>query len=218
MQKIDLRSRAGRKGQTGYSFTGVNRNVQRLQTSRFIRNIPDFNTIYTIVRDLFQPFGQRKPIEVAIIKGGLKINGGSCWKIGTACLYRTSADTNESLDLCCGVISRIIEWKNDIDTYLLVEVLPHELKSFSRLRATATISKKPIQVRRVLGPRCPENLKDADPVWMSWKRLTHYCKILPCVGNGGDDSEATLVLVNATNPLNDAAHYGAVNSMASRPL
>lgn len=213
MRRFDSATRAGKKGDSKYSLSGVSRNVKRYTTARWIRQLPDIDALRMYIRNGFQPFGNREPVEVVEIKSGLCINGGSPWKIGSACLYRLSG-ANGPLEVGCGVVSRIVEWKNDLATYLLMSVVPHELRSFSRLRSIATISKKPLQVRRHVGPRCPANLKNADPIWMSWKQLTHYCKIVPYVANPADENNATMILVNATNPGNDTLHYSAVASVS----
>jgi hypothetical protein len=196
---------AGTKGAPGYSIKETKTYVKTYTSMRYIHDIDAYEDIRAFVRQQFPANGARDVQEITVIKKGLEINGGTPWKIDTACLFKTAEQGGEQgLQLGCGIVRSIIQWVNDVETYLLLCVQPYKLHSFAPLRSTAKISKTPAET---------------PPVWMDWTMLTHNCKIVPYTGSTRNSaSVATLILVHATSPANDAAHYAEVKSMTSRPL
>jgi hypothetical protein len=209
LEKFDPSAQAvaGRKGNAGYSLKEGKRHAKVYTSQRYMRAIPSYAAIRAFVKQQYTPNGSREPEEVTVIKGGLEINGPTPWKINTACLFNKSQAAVDGLQVGCGVVRAIIRWVNDVETYLILCIQTHELYSFAPLRSTATISKTP---------------SSTPPVWMDWTKLTHSCKIVAYAGTStrAQDKEnvATLILVHATDPAHDAAHYAQVKSLTSRPL
>jgi hypothetical protein len=189
----------GSKGSTGYKLNECERNVKKYTTMGWIRKIPFFDDLRRFIRQTFIVHGALDPQEVTVIKKGLQINGGTPWKIGTACLYQ------QSDALACGVVLSITRWENVAETYIVMKIQPHALIELGRFRAVCKISKDPV---------------NEDPVWISYTKLTHNCKIVPYTGKRreGETNVATLIIVHATSPAKDVAHYGRTTSLISRPL
>ena len=189
----------GSKGSTGYKLNECGQNVKKYTTMGWIRKIPLFQELRGFIRKTFIAHGALDPQEVTVIKKGLQINGGTPWKIGTACLFE------QSDALACGVVRSITKWENVVETYIVMNIQPHSLIKFGRFRAACKISKDPV---------------DEDPVWISSTQLTHNCKIVPYTGKRrqGETNVATLIIVHATSPLKDIAHYARTKSLISRPL
>jgi hypothetical protein len=201
IQKYTASAAVGAKGTGGYRLLNECKTNVKRYTKWMRKAVPDYLLIRAFVKDTFKDHGAQEPTEVAVITGGLEINGSTPWKVGTACLY---TNTENALGSGCGVVRSIIRWENEFDAYLLMCIQPHMLLSFGPLRAACTISS--------------EHTAE-EPVWMSWTTLTHNCKIVPYVGTiRGRDDLATLVLVHATSPEKDAAHYASVKSITSRAL
>jgi hypothetical protein len=194
----------GKQGQGLITAAKGWRKCKTYSTHAAIRDCPEYSAVKRLIHGQYTSHGRRPIVALSVMIGGVYINHPKRqWRKGTPCLYKSSsaADACE----CCGMVTSMLRWQNDVETYYLLCIQPHELISFGSLRSTCKISKAPTQEQ---------------PKWIVWTNVTHYCKVVPFKGKPESEQEefSTLIIVHATSPATEASHYAKVESAASKPI
>jgi hypothetical protein len=184
------------KGKQGSGLIRIEagwRNSRTYTTRSRITARPEYTAVKRVIHRAYTTHGRRHPMKLTVMTRGVYINHAKRqWKKGTPrpCLYKSAANARE----CCGMVTSMLRWQNEVETYYLLCIQPHELISFGSLRSTCKISKAPTQ---------------AQPIWMVWTDVTHYCKVVPYIGKPVSEQGeySTLIIVHATSPSTEASHY-----------
>ena len=170
------------QGSGTYFIHGTRGNSSEYISLDKMRRTDGYYDAFRLIKRTYKTFGDREPTRLLALRAGVKLNG-RWWSENTPCLFRK---LNAEGDFLCGVVTSMLQWENDAESYLLFRVQQHKLVSMSKLCAACQVSKEPLNV---------------PPAWIAWSQMTHYCRKVPSL----DSTNLTFVVVQACDPKMDSS-------------